>query len=234
MTLFSFLAAVIPGFLILNYFRNGDLFPEPSDVIWKSFLLGVLIVVPVIPFAIALISIIGAPTNPIAYGFFNAFIGAAIPEELLKFAVLWFYCIRHQHFDEPMDGLVYGVCVSLGFAAFENVMYVWGGGMDVAIGRAFTAVPGHALYGAIMGYFIALYKFSPTNKSLWLALAVLVPILFHGLYDFPLFIARYTNGATLWAVPIVLIVQVILVRQFYLHFQRVQINGETELGRESE
>ena len=82
--------------------------------------------------------------NPLMIGFVNAFFGASIPEESFKYLVLTRYAMRRSSFDEPMDGLVYGVAASLGFATFENILYVSGGGLGVAVLRALTAVPLHA------------------------------------------------------------------------------------------
>jgi len=92
-------------------------------------------------------------------------------------------------FDSPTDGLVYGVVASMGFAALENLFYVYDGGFEVAAMRAITAVPSHALHGAIMGYFITLSHYLPERRALYLFQAITVPIFLHGLYDFPLFAA---------------------------------------------
>jgi RsiW-degrading membrane proteinase PrsW (M82 family) len=94
------------------------------------------------------------------------FFGAAIPEKLFKFAVLFFYCRRLTDFDEPMDGIVYGVTASLGFATLENVLYVLNGGIGHAIMRAFTAVSGHALFGAVMGSYFGLSHLTPGRRRL--------------------------------------------------------------------
>ena len=45
-------------------------------------------------------------------------------EEASKFLGLRFYSYRQKSFDEPLDGIVYSVMVSMGFATLENVMYV--------------------------------------------------------------------------------------------------------------
>ncbi len=104
----------------------------------------------------------------------------------MKFAVLYFFCFKHSEFDEPMDGFVYGAAASLGFAALENVLYVADSGLGTALLRALTAVPSHAMVGAVMGYFLALSRFRPDRKRLFFTLALIVPIALHGLYDFPL------------------------------------------------
>jgi RsiW-degrading membrane proteinase PrsW (M82 family) len=84
-----------------------------------------------------------------------------------------------------MDGIVYAVCVSLGFAGLENILYValdenWA---SVAITRAIFAVPGHFCFGVMMGYFYSLAKFEPQHRIRYSALALIVPIVAHGVYD---------------------------------------------------
>lgn len=181
-------AAVAPALALLWIFHRQDRFPEPPHVVWKTFGLGVLTVVPVLLFGLPAMLLLNASAgdSPYLLGLGTAFFGAAIPEEMFKFLVVYGYCRRHSHFDEPMDGLVYGASASLGFAALENVLYVAGGGLSVAIARACTAVPMHGTMGVIMGYYIAAAHYAPSRKPSLLALALGVPVLLHGLYDFPL------------------------------------------------
>jgi RsiW-degrading membrane proteinase PrsW (M82 family) len=108
---------------------------------------------------------------------------AAIPEECFKFLVLRGYSSRRPSFDEPMDGVVYGAAASLGFATFENIIYVHAGGFWTALVRAFSAVPAHACDGALMGYCVGQARFNPERKrASWLGL--FVAIIFHGFYDY--------------------------------------------------
>ncbi len=182
-------SAVVPSLLLMWYFHARDLFPEPARVLWSVFGLGVVIVFPILLVAWPTGLWIDGLAAPMAYGLGAAFLQAAIPEELFKFGVLWFFAARRAAFDEPMDGVVYGVAASLGFATLENVVYVTGGGAGVAFMRALTAVPSHAFLGAIMGGYVGRARFSGAQRSRHLRLALLVPIFLHGLYDFPLLAA---------------------------------------------
>jgi RsiW-degrading membrane proteinase PrsW (M82 family) len=131
--------------------------------------------------------------SPLLVGLYGAFLGAAIPEELLKFVVVVRYCARHPAFDERMDGVVYGATASLGFAALENVLYVTRSGWIVAMNRTLTAVPFHACLGAILGYHIAQTRLGTGSRtSVWTGLVAV--ILMHGLYNFPLMTVQ-TLGA---------------------------------------
>ena len=183
---FVAVSALVPSLLLMWYFHRRDAFPEPQGVLWTTFGLGVLITVPAAAAALVLDRVAEAFPDPFGYGFASAFLGAAIPEELFKLAVLWFYAARHFEFDEPMDGVVYGVAASLGLATLENVLYVAGGGAPVAMVRALTAVPGHAFLGAIMGFYVGQARFDEARRRAYLRRAFAVPVALHGLYDFPL------------------------------------------------
>ncbi|MGE4193754.1 MAG: PrsW family glutamic-type intramembrane protease [Pseudodesulfovibrio sp.] len=181
------LMALVPSAVLLWLFVSSDKYPEPAGALISSFLLGVLIVLCiylVYPF-LSLVESALPPDNPYLLGLGHALLMAAIPEECFKLIVLRRYCVNLRAFDEPMDGIVYGVTVSLGFATAENLLFVMEGGMGVAVGRAFLAVPCHALVGAIMGYYVGRAAFARKERTALYLKALLLPILFHALYDFP-------------------------------------------------
>lgn len=198
-------SAVTPSLLMMWYFHKRDVFPEPGKVLWATFGLGVLTVIPVLLVALPATFLVAALPAPGLRALGAAFLTAAIPEELFKYLVLILYAARHREFDEPMDGIVYGVAASLGFATLENVLYVADGGLYVALLRAVSAVPGHAFLGAIMGYFVGQARFATIGRHRLMALGLIVPILCHGLYDFPLFAAGFVEGDALglWGVALI-------------------------------
>ena len=119
----------------------------------------------------------------------SSFLSAAWSEELLKFIILYFIVLRRNEFNEPMDGIVYGVTVSLGFATYENYDYVFRlaelweiDPYQMAIWRSYSAVPMHGLNGCIMGFYFGIYSFTANKK--YLILCLLIPYLIHGLYNF--------------------------------------------------
>lgn len=180
------LAAIAPAGILLWLFAASDEYPESASTVLITFGLGLL----TIPALYSLQDIVYAPAqallqtgNPYFLGAGKAFLMAAIPEETAKFLVLVGYSVRHKDFDEPMDGIVYGVAASLGFAALENVMYVFDGGYQIALARAVTAVPAHAMFGAVMGYYVGRAAFASHLKASLYIRALAVPILLHGLYD---------------------------------------------------
>ena len=192
----TFLFTVIPPILILLFFILTDRFKEPKTTIITVFFLGFLICLP------------AGILNQLSHDFFftgtdysenltGSFLGPAWAEELLKFSILYLIILKRDEFNEPMDGLVYGVVVSLGFATYENYTYVyeWASTVakeenydflkfsyHVAKARSYSAIPMHGLNGAVMGYYFGLYAFSG-NKN-YLALSLILPYLFHGFYNF--------------------------------------------------
>lgn len=191
MFIFAIIGAILPALWLKKYFVEADRFPEPRDAINGAFWGGIktvfwvlLIVMPVqwlLGFTGVLKdSSVFVTSAVIAFGF------AAIPEEFFKFRVLK-KMSDHSAFDEPMDGIVYGAVASLGFATLENVMYCIDGGMQTVILRAFTAVPAHAAFGAIMGYHFSKQHFQGKVVGLR-SKSYLYPVLIHGLYNYLLFV----------------------------------------------
>lgn len=119
--------------------------------------------------------------------FIKAFFVVALIEEFSKYVIVRYYNQPRRSFNEPFDGIIYAVMVSMGFAAVENLFYVIDGGIEVALLRAFTAIPAHATFGVLMGYYMGKAKFSNHKFRLNLT-GLFLAVLFHGAYDFFLFI----------------------------------------------
>ncbi len=192
------LTALLPVIILVYYIYHKDKkSPEPTGQLVKAFLFGILSV-PVsfclsIPFGI--IGLYPIEATNILGSISTAFFGAAIPEEIAKFFMLWLLLRKNPYFDEKMDGIVYAVCVSLGFAALENIMYLFTNAesyVSVGIARAIFAVPGHFCFGILMGYYYSLAKFYPKAPKKNKVLFLIAPILVHGLYDSILFIINVT------------------------------------------
>jgi len=183
MVLLTLLAALVPAGVVMWYFITKDRFPEPTHLLAKTFLWGVLITVPIILMELPLQFIVAVLPLDWLAPFLTAFLVAGFTEELFKLLILHCYCARKPDFDEPMDAVVYGVVVSLGFACLENVLYVTGGGMTVAAARAVTAIPAHASFGALMGYYYSLQHFGRAGRARFFSNVLWIPVFFHGLYD---------------------------------------------------
>ena len=188
MYFFYLLAAILPAVVLVLYAYKQDQFPEPPRIVFKTFLFGCATVL-----AINLIIPILDNYNEEffsgeTYHYFDSFIRAAFVEEFFKACVIIFYCTRKTAFDEPMDGVIYGIAASLGFAAYENISYVLYfekvPSFDIALVRAFTAIPMHALCGVVMGFLISQSIFENKHNYLNLFLALFIPVGIHGLYNY--------------------------------------------------
>ena len=113
----------------------------------------------------------------------NAFLSSSLLEEFFKWFILFYAIYQHVELDEPFDGIVYGVAVSLGFATVENIFYLIANGIEHAMARALFPVSSHALFGVIMGFYIGKAKFTEGKKAKWVILSLLFPFILHGSYD---------------------------------------------------
>ncbi len=119
---------------------------------------------------------------PLVVLFFSTIFIVGILEEGAKSAVVYLFHFNHTDFDEPLDGIIYGVTVGLGFAAFENVFYTILYGYKVGLTRAVLTSLAHASFTGIFGYFLGQAK-EHDMKSLILWGFLTVSVL-HGIYDF--------------------------------------------------
>lgn len=180
-------AAILPPILLWFYIWKKDTKKEPVSWLLKATLWGVAISIPVAFFEQALEFLLfgkgGKPTSILGTTAL-AFVVAALTEETFKLLALWFVLRRNPYFDEHFDGIVYAVCIGLGFAAIENIDYVFGenGGIATAVIRALLAVPGHYAFAILMGYYYSLYHFVDRSPKVAVSI-LLVPVLAHGVYD---------------------------------------------------
>lgn len=193
-----------PGIAVAVYIYYSDRWePERKIMVVKAFLLGGLACFPtayaetVFEKVYGLEDILNGNSSAMWWQVvFYAFIGVALVEELCKFIFLKGFIYDDREFSEPFDGIVFGGILGCGFATVENLFYVFRLGQETGMLRLFTAVPGHAFLGIILGYFMGRAKFSfEPEKALWKGL-VLVVIL-HGIYN----TAAFSHAG--WSYPII-------------------------------
>lgn len=207
------LLTIAPIVIIILYIYIKDKYEkEPKVLLFKTFIGGSIVSV----ITTILISTIAGIVLPLSDNyslwqqFIKAFVVVALVEEFSKYLVVRFYAQNKNAFNEPFDGIVYAVMVSMGFALTENIMYVLDGGFYTALVRAFTAVPAHATFGIIMGYYMGIAKFS-RFKIRYNLLGLLFATLFHGAYDYFLFI-NFVPGIWVGA-ALSLIIAILLSRK---------------------
>ncbi len=180
----ALIVSLVPVFLILYYVYRKDKFEkEPLRLLIYAFVLGMLASLPVIVAELTLSDRMTASSR-FSKAAYVAFVVAALTEEFVKFAILYYFLWKKKEFNERYDGIVYAVFISLGFAAVENIMYVYQHGIATGLYRAITAVPAHALFAVSMGYYFGIAKFDKEKRKTYFVLALFVPVLWHGIYDF--------------------------------------------------
>lgn len=189
--------AIIPVILILSFIQSKDKNKEPIGLLVQLFIGGVFSCFMVMMISSVLSNFLPFMNANISSGeasfldiFLYSFIGVALIEESCKFIITYALSYRHKDFDEAYDIVVYAIFVALGFAGFENILYVVGSGkLQTGLLRGITAVPGHACDGLFMGYYLSLAKISATKKeksdeTVNIIKSIFVPVIMHGIYDF--------------------------------------------------
>ena len=189
--------AILPACLLVFYIYLRDRYQrEPLGQILKGVLFGVVSagIAIVLESTIQAVGLLVTPATGWLTAVWNAFVGAAMPEEAAKLLMLWLLLRRNRYFDERFDGIVYACCVGMGFAGTENIIYLFSN-MDtwqsVAVQRAIFAVPAHFMFGVAMGYFYSKIHFRDMGWG-YRSLIFVAPVVLHGTYDGLLFMANVT------------------------------------------
>jgi len=227
------ISSITPVLIFMFLIYNKDSIKEPFGLLMKCFFGGFLSVI-IDLIIVKLIDPLGASfTSPFASSFFDAFFQAGFPEELSKLIILYWIVWKHKDFDQYFDGIIYAVFVSMGFALVENLMYVFKGGLNVALMRAVLAVPGHGFFAIAMGYYFSLAKFHDgTKKTEFIAKCLLVPAVLHGLYDFALMYAGNSADNPLLAFALIIAFTIIVIaiwkrglKKVELHYQKDKLDA---------
>ena len=182
--------ALAPGLAIMLYIYLKDKHErEPIGLLIMSFIYGLASACVTLFISGPINSLVSYRLDNIIDQFNNAFFNVAFVEEFSKFIFIRFILYYNKNFNEPFDGIVYAVMVGMGFATFENVIYVWEYGFVTAVLRMFTAVPAHATFAILMGYFIGKARFSHKNVFMYSFFSLLVATFYHGAYDYFWFIS---------------------------------------------
>lgn len=206
------IAALAPvAVLLWQILRRDAANPEPPRMLAKAFLYGMIstaVTFVLLPFTETLGDLIVLNDTALSVAFKQAFFSAALPEEGAKLLMLWLLLRNNPYFDERFDGIVYAVCVGMGFAAVENVLYLFSNydsWLSVGIARALFAVPGHFFDAVIMGYYYSHYHFGTRRNPATKALILAAPVVAHGIYDGILFSYDIDDGVAVVALILFLI-----------------------------
>ena len=248
---FLYIATILPPILFGIIIWKSDKFPEPGKFLVASFLLGVSISFPLHLFIMIsedhIAPMLGLNLEaitawnegawkednavyPAAERTFMSFFRAAFLEEGIKFALLLFFCVRLSALNEPMDAIVYGAAIGLGYAAMENLGYLASGNLADAwtfkmVKVRYIPLIMHLGFGVIMGWLLSLNLFeerSPFKRRVMLILALAVPVIFHGSYN-------YLRAFEIF--PIITLILVIGIIYFYRREQLKRITEDMDKAK---
>ncbi|MBI4428124.1 MAG: PrsW family intramembrane metalloprotease [Ignavibacteriales bacterium] len=183
--------AFAPGVALSVFVYCKDKFEkEPLSLLFQCFFAGAVSVVPALLFALLAEQLgIRMSHNMLSVAVY-AFFVIGLSEEWSKYMFLRWVAYPKKDFNEPFDGIVYSVMISMGFATTENILYVMMRGLEVALLRMVMSVPAHATFAVLMGYFVGLSKFRGNQRQLRMY-GLASAVLFHGAYDFCLLQQSY-------------------------------------------
>jgi len=188
-TVFLLILAIAPGVVIAMYIYMVDIrAPEPISTLSQCVFYGVLSFFISIGIGSLLQTYSLIEDDNIIHQMIRAIVFVGLVEEGSKFLFLSGILFRNPNFDQPFDAIVYSVMIGMGFATAENILYVINGDGGTALVRAVTAVPAHALFAVIMGFFIGEAKVFKSSSMLFSCLALFFASLVHGYYDYFIFL----------------------------------------------
>ena len=204
---FLYLATILPPILLGVIIWKSDKFPEPGKFLVTAFMLGVAIDLPLILLIFIsenqIAPLLGLDLQALdlwekggwkeegASAFLN-FFRAAYLEESLKFAFLIFICVRLEALNEPIDAIVYGAAIGLGYAAMENLGYLSASSLQDAwsiemVKMRYYPLIMHLGFGVVMGWLLSQSLFDEPSKfkrTFLLILSLSIPVIFHGVYNY--------------------------------------------------
>ena len=207
---FIYLATILPPILLGIVIWKSDKFQEPGKFLVTAFLLGVAIDLPLHLLILLSENQIAPLINidlealkewekggwkkenavyPAGADAFMNFFRAAFLEEGIKFALLIFICVRLEAMNEPMDAIIYGAAIGLGYAAMENIGYLnmpdaWT--LEMVKIRYYPMIM-HLGFGVVMGWLLSQNLFDETSefkRRFMLIISLAIPVIYHGSYNY--------------------------------------------------
>jgi RsiW-degrading membrane proteinase PrsW (M82 family) len=228
MPLYLILAALLPSLILAGHITFKDRkSPEPTRMLVKAFGFGMLSVLVSLCFSLPLQLYGVFSSEPVTVWdhFRVAMFGAAVPEEAAKLLMLWLLLRRNPWFDEHFDGIVYAVCIGMGFAFVENIGYLASAGeywLHAGITRGLISVPGHYAFAVLMGFYYSYACFgAESRRGLYRVLTFAAPVIAHMLFDWILMVSDSLENQLLSS---------LLTLLFLIVFIRLQKAGKRRIS----
>ncbi|MFH1968081.1 MAG: PrsW family glutamic-type intramembrane protease [bacterium] len=212
---------ILPSLTWLSYYLRKDLHPEPKRMIVKIFLWGAFITIPVFFVQIGLSYLLNkAGISPIITSLIYWFLIIAFSEEFFKYLVVKIKVLSSPNMDEPMDIVIYMVVAALGFAAVENILYLFAPANELSFNmlvnrtliitfiRFIGATFLHTLASAVIGYALAISYYDEKNRLLKIIFGVTAAVLLHGLYNFSI---MTLDGYLKLVIPAIIIISLAFI-----------------------
>lgn len=190
MELRLFIVAITPAIVIVLGLYLSDRYDrEPFKILLLTYILGALSAIPIIIVEEFLLMINLFFRTELLYAFYTSFIVAGLTEEYFKRLVVLKFPYKTKYFNERLDGIVYSVFASMGFATVENIIYVvfrYANNPHVGLYRGVFSVPAHAVFAITMGYYLSLAKYNTDERDTKINLrrSFYMPMLLHGTFNF--------------------------------------------------
>jgi len=220
-TILLLLLAIVPGFIIGLYIYLMDISqPESLGTITMVVLYGVLSFLISLGIGYLLHINTDVRQGDIMHQLIRAVVFVGLVEEGSKFLFLRGLLYNHRQFNQPFDAIVFSVILGMGFATAENILYVFNGDGGTAIVRMFTAVPAHAVFAVLMGFFIGEAKVFKSSSALYSGMGLFFATFVHGYYDYFLFLPSIRG---LWLQAIGALVIVVIITHYAIKLRRDEI-----------
>ena len=207
---------ILPSLTWLSYYLRKDVHPEPKKTILRIFLWGALITLPVFFVQLGLASLLSKiNASDLVISLLYWFVVISFSEEIFKYLVIKIKIMNCPDLDEPVDVMIYMVIAALGFAALENILYLFSPVGDMSFNqlmdrtliitfiRFIGATFLHTLCSAVVGYSLAISFCKIKTRYASIASGLFMAVLLHGLYDFSI---MKLDGYLKLAVPVLIIV----------------------------
>ncbi len=220
-TILLVILAIAPGFAIALFIYRKDSRKHLSlSLLGQCIFYGVISFFISIGIRLLLQRFSHIEQDNMVHQMIRAVIFIGLVEEGSKFLFLRGILFRNPHFKQPFDGIVYSVMIGMSFATVENLLYILNGNTSTAIIRMFTAIPAHAVFALIMGFFIGEAKIFKSSSMLYSFIALFFASLAHGYYDYFLFL-NFVPG--LWLQTFISLIIVVIITHFAFKLRKDEI-----------
>ncbi len=191
--IFVLAGGIIPALFWLWFWLKEDrLHPEPRRLIIMTFFAGMLVVGLALPLEHLVQYVFKRLGLLLAWEGFLLLFFWALAEEYSKYLAAKKTALCQKDFDEPVDAMIYLITAALGFAALENVLFLFSVVGDFGLQAGFSTAnlrfTGstllHILSSAIVGSAISFSFFKQKYRFISVLIGLFLATLLHAFFNF--------------------------------------------------